>query len=178
MTNWQLWLFPPHKREWGEAYLAEFGEQAKLGPLVLHAWLSTLKQGDHVRSVVATASIVNVVMGSFLGGLYLLAVADNPPLVLVIGACLVIQGGYTVWYMTRRSSNRGSWPTRLLLSGQTLALLVGTGGFVGTILQNAGTSLDPEYGPVAVSGLIAFQAAVTLYNYAVRADRLEATAST
>lgn len=130
-----------------------------------------------MSTVVATASIVNVAMGSFLVGIYLWATADNPVLMLVIGACLVAQGGFTIWYMSR-TSNRSLLSTRILLSGETLAVLVGTGGLVGSIIQNTGITLDPEYGPVAVSGLIAFQAAVTLYTFAVHTDRPGATAST
>lgn len=177
MSNRRLRLLPPGKRDWGEAYLAEFGDGARLGPLVLQAWLSTIKQGVHMSTVVATASIVNVAMGSFLVGIYLWATADNPVLMLVIGACLVAQGGFTIWYMSR-TSNRSLLSTRILLSGETLAVLVGTGGLVGSIIQNTGITLDPEYGPVAVSGLIAFQAAVTLYTFAVHTDRPGATAST
>lgn len=176
MSDWRLRLFPSGKREWGEALLAEFGDEARLGRLILQAWWLTIEKGDHMKTVVTTTSAVNVLFGSFMAGLFLHN-GPNPPLVLITAGCMMIQGGYTLWYVANESRRLEPWSSRLLLAGQTCALLVGVGGFVEAVLNSAGASVDPEYGPVAVAGLITAQAAAALYCYAIRgrAVRLDAT---
>jgi hypothetical protein len=163
-------MFPRDKREWGEAYLSEFGDKARLGKLIVYSWYTTIKGGDLVKTVVTTTSVVNLVFGMFMVGLYALA-GPNPPLLAVAALCLIAQSGYTIWFMyTRTASQLEPWPRWMLLTGQTLALLVGVGGFVGTTIQTARIAADPEYGPIALSGLIAAQAAATVYLYAIRGD--------
>jgi hypothetical protein len=106
----------------------------------------------------------------FMVGLYAIA-GPNPPLLAVAALCLIAQSGYTLWFMyTRTASQLEPWPRWMLLTGQTLALLVGVGGLVGTTIQTARMAADPEYGPIALSGLIAAQAAATVYLYAIRGD--------
>lgn len=170
MSDWRLSLFPREKREWGEAYVTEFGDKARLGKLIVYSWYATIKGGDLMKTVVTTTSVVNLMFGMFMVGLYAFA-GLNPPLVAVAALCLMAQGGYTLWFMYARiPSKLGHWPRRVLLTGETLALLVGVGGLVGTTLNTALTVVDPEYGPIALSGLIAAQAATTLYLYAIQAD--------
>lgn len=168
MSDWRLRLFPREKREWGEAFLAEFGDEKRLGRLIVQAWLLKLENGDHMKAVVATTSIVNILFGLFMTSLFLYD-GPNPPLVVITAACLIVQGGYTLWFMAGRAGDLQPWASLLLLSGQTLALLVGVGGLIVSMVQNTGASVDPEYGPIAVAGLVTAQAAATLYLYALKA---------
>lgn len=128
-----------------------------------------------MKTVVVTASIVNAMFGMFVVGLFLFT-SDNPGLVLVLGLSLIAQGGYTLWYISKRNDSTETWATKLLLGGQTVALLVGLGGFsVSTISQLTMNVDHPEYGPMAVAGLIAFQATATLYLFAVRGGAVRIT---
>jgi hypothetical protein len=170
MSDWRLSLFPRYKREWGEAYLVEFGDRARLGKLIIYSWYSTIKGGDIVKTVVTTTSVVNLMFGVSMVGLYALA-GPNPPFVAVTALCLMAQGGYTLWFIYGRTPSRFEpWPRRVLLSGETLALLVGVGGFVGATLQTAQAAVDPEYAPIALTGLFTAQAVATVYLYAIRGD--------
>lgn len=167
VRNWLVKVLPPSRRDWGEAYLSEFGAGRGLLRLTFTAWYLELKGGNIVKTVVRSTSVVNVIFGLFMVGLWLVT-GPNPVLVPITAACIVAQGGYTLWFTSRSLSEHRPSATTILLVGETLALLVGLGGFVAAVLNNAGGSVDPEYGPITVAGLIAAQAAATLYLYAIR----------
>jgi len=166
-------LLPPSHREWGEALIAESSHTDKsvrwvLGGIHLMAWswLDKVIGGNRMKTVVAILSTTNVAMGLFLMGLFLLT-GNDAPVVLMLASGLVVQGGYTLWYVI--DSQQRSWATHALLSGQAIALLIGTGGLAISALNNiTPTSGDNEYGPIVVAAIIAAQAAATLYLYAVR----------
>jgi hypothetical protein len=166
MSNWLLRLLPNDEREWGEAYLAEFGTGPGLLRVVVTAWGIQLKKGDTVKTVVATTSIVNILFGLFTIGLFLWT--DSPPIVIFLGLGLLLQGGYTLWHLTG-PNRRPPWSTHLLLAGQTVALLIGVGALAIVVVNNLDpVGVDREYGPLAASGVITAQAAATLYLYAIR----------
>jgi hypothetical protein len=126
-----------------------------------------------MRTVLATLSVINIVFGLFLMALFLVT-EDNHLPVLVLAVGLVIQGGYTVWYQSGRSGRRKPWSSRALLTGETVALLIGVGGFTIAVISNINpANADYEYGPIAVSGLIAAQAAAALYFYAIGSGVLQ-----
>lgn len=166
MSHWALRMLSAEDREWGEAYLAEFGSGPGLIRVVFAAWFIRLKKGDIMRTVVATTSVVNLAFGFFVIGLFLFT--SNPPLVLVLGLGLVGQGAYTLWHL-RRPGQRPRWSTHLLLAGETMALLIGIGAFAISTVNNLDPLVgDREYGPMAAAGIIAAQAAATIYFYAIR----------
>ena len=175
-------LLPRSRRDWGRALLAETAHADTsrrwiLGGvrLVGWSWFDWMIGGNLMKTVVATLSTVNVAMGLFLMGLFVFTV-DNASVVLALAVGLIIQGGYTLWYMW--GAGKQSWATRVLLVGQTLALLVGAGGFLISTLNNvAQRGGDPEYGPIVVGAAIATQAAATLYFYAVRREATGSKAS-
>lgn len=176
--SWLARLLPPDKRDWGRALLAEMDQldsrRSRLGWLtgggvvVIRSWLDWMIGGNVMKTVLVTLSAVNVALGVFLAGIYLFT-PGNPPIVAIIAGGLIIQGGYTLWYQTGRLRDMEPWATRALLSGETVSILIGAGWFVLSALAN----IDPpdgdyEYGPMAVGGLIAVQAAVAIHMYAVR----------
>lgn len=169
MSRKILRLFPTARRGWGEAYLADFGLGPGLIKVFIHAWYLQLKGGNIMKTVVITSSVINVAFGLFVTGLFIFT-GDNPGVVLVIGLAMIIQGTYTLAYATDRLASGEPWVTRILLSGQTVALVVGMGAGLITVIENLTIDAGEhhEYGPMAVAGLIAFQALVTLYLYAVR----------
>ena len=162
-----LRLFPLRKREWGEAYLSEFGADRGLIRLLIHAWALTLKGEDIMHTVVATTSVVNGLFGMFLIGLYMVT-SGNPAVVLLLALGLIVQGGYTLWYLAGQGARLEPWPTRALIAGETVAVLIGIGGLLISAVSSVDAFNDPEYGPMAVAGLIAAQSAAALYTYAIR----------
>lgn len=160
--RWKAW-FPPGRRDWAEAYTAEFGAGG-LVRVLLAAWWLQIKGGNRMRTVLATLSVVNCLFGGFVLALFF-TTGPNPPLVVILAASLIMQGGYTLWFLrsTDRPMARG-----LLLAGETVAILVGFGGLSSIVLETASGNSHPEYGPLAVAGLITAQAAVALYEYAIK----------
>ena len=129
-----------------------------------------------MQTVLATLCVINTVFGLFLVALFLFT-QGSPILVLFLAVGLITQGGYTLWYMRVRSRSDEPWSSRILLTGETIALLIGVGGFTIAVMNNINpVNGDYEYGPIAVSGLIAAQAAAALYVYAIRigATQIEA----
>lgn len=166
-------LLPRSRREWGRALLAESEHAEKpaiwrLGGirLVGWSWFDWMIGGNLMKTVVTALSIVNIVLGGFLVGIFVSTGSDHA-VVLLLGIGLMIQGGFTIWYLT--GPRKQPWATHALLAGQTVAFLVGVGGFVISVLNNINpTGGDYEYGPIAVGGMIAVHAATTLYLYAIR----------
>lgn len=123
-----------------------------------------------MRTVLMTLSAMNVMFGVFVAVLYFLT--EAPPLMmLALAVGLLAQGGYTLWFLSRDARQEDVWPTNLLLVGETLALMVGLGGLVISVVNNVNpVGGDHEYGPMAVAGLIAAHAFVALFIHAVRED--------
>ena len=179
-------LLPRSRREWGEALLAESTHSDKatrwlIGSLRLIAWswFDWIFGGNLMKTVVATLSTINVAMGIFLMGLFVFTLSDAPVALIMLAVGLTIQGGYTLWYLTSFSRALEPWSLRALLAGQTIAVLVGSLGFVTTTvntLLRPPPVADPEYGPIVVGALIAAQAVATLYVYVVSngRDQIEA----
>lgn len=122
-----------------------------------------------MRTILATLSLINMAMGALLLGL--LFVTDGTPVLVVLALALglLIQGGYTLAYVSGRLERFEPWSLRALLVGQTVALLVGLMGFTTSALYNIDPPAgDYEYGPLTVSALIALQALATLGAYAIR----------
>jgi hypothetical protein len=121
-----------------------------------------------MRTVLTTLSAINGLMGVLLIGLFFVA-DDTPAVVVALGIGMLVQAGYTLAYMAGLLSRFESWARRPLIAGQTVALLIGSFGFISATLHNIDPpGGDPEYGPLTVGALIAFQAAVTLWMFAVR----------
>ena len=120
-----------------------------------------------MRTVLATISGVNIVVGALLGMMFV-AADDVPPVVLAIAMGLLAQGAYTVAYQTGYLHRLEPWSGRLLLGGETVALLVGTFGFAASAVTNINPKGgDYEFAPLAVGLLIAFHAGVALWMYAL-----------
>lgn len=121
-----------------------------------------------MRTVLKTLSAIDGLMGVLLLGLFFV-VDDTPAVVVALGIGMLVQAGYTVAYLAGLLDRFEPWALRALIAGQTVALLVGGFGFISSTLHNLDPpGGDPEYGPLTVGALIALQAAVTLWMFAVR----------
>jgi hypothetical protein len=121
-----------------------------------------------MKTILATLSVINVLMGLMLLGL--MFVAEDTPLMVVLALAIgmLAQGGYTLAYLAGVLGGFEPWSRRVLLGGQTVALVVGLSGFASSALYNLNPpGGDYEYGPLTVGALIALQGAATLWIYAV-----------
>ena len=176
--KWLLALLPPTHRVWGEALLAEqdYVETDRtrwmLGSvrLVTRAWTDWITRGNLTKTALTTLSIMNIVFGLFVLGLFVF-VDDTPVLVLLLGLGLIIQGAYTLVFMGAGLARVEPWATRALLAGQTVALLIGVAAFTVSTVNNLDPLVgDRVFGPMAAGGVIAAQAATALYLYAIRGE--------
>ena len=161
-------LFPRSKREWAEAAIAESELMdhgaPRLGRLLVYAWYLALK-GAAMTTVLATLSTMCVLAGLALGTWGLIELQAR--VIPLFGVGLIVQGGFTLWILMV-DPEAARW-RRLLVAGQTVALVVGIAGLIANTVGSL-VSGDPEYGPMLITVLIFAQAGVTLYVYALRGD--------
>lgn len=122
-----------------------------------------------MKTVLVTLSVVNVAMGVFLAVMYLVTVG-NPLMMLMLALALMVQGGFTLVYLSGLFDGGEPWSLRAQLVGSTLALLVGAGGLLTSIINNVlrpPPGADVEYGPMFVAGLFAAHAVASLYTFVV-----------
>lgn len=180
LLDWIIALVPLSRREWLEALFAERQAMAStfenalwtLGALKLVGWTVLTEVRHHPRylleeafmkTIVATLSAVNVVAAFGLGGVFV-ATNDVPWIVLAISAGLLAQGGYTLLHLTGALERYQPYARHLLLSGQSLALMIGLLGAVSSMTYNVNPpNGDNEYGPLTVAILILTLAAATLF---------------
>lgn len=123
-----------------------------------------------MRIVLGTLSALNVAMGLLLVGVFVFT-TGNALIVLGLGAGLLLQGGYTLVLMVGALSRWEPLSSRLLLVGQTVAMLVGVLGSTSSALYNISPpNGDYEYGPLTVGFLIAAQAALSLWHFGFRSS--------
>jgi uncharacterized membrane protein HdeD (DUF308 family) len=93
-----------------------------------------------------------------------------PPIVLFIGASLLIQGAYTILYLRGDLDRWGDLATGALFAGQGLSACVGAGGLIQGIIHNINNA-DMEMAPV-LAGLLMLVQAVLALLYLLVTDRL------
>jgi uncharacterized membrane protein HdeD (DUF308 family) len=108
-----------------------------------------------MKTTVATLSVLNIAAG--LGLVVVYTVETSPPLLLLaLGVALLTQGGFTLAYILGAFEAHAGAALHLQLVGSTLALIVGTIGFMVGLLGNINpVNNDPEYGPMTIAVLIA-----------------------
>lgn len=173
-------LVPPPRREWILAHHAEFDHiqgtwqrrrwmfgLVTITGVALAAQLRSdprsFQGGTLMKIIVATLSVLNVAAGLGLAVL-VVGLGDSPPMVPLLSAVLVIQGGYTLVVLSGVLSAR--WAIVLEVVGSTLALVAGGIGVVAGIVGNIDpVGGDPEYGPLTVAMLIATHALASLLTF-------------
>jgi len=120
-----------------------------------------------MRTVLATVSVTNGLMGFALIGLFIIT-DGTPPIVFALGVVLLIPAGILLASISGVLEALEPWSLRAILVGETVALLVGFFGFVSSALYNINPpGGDYEYGPLAVAALIGFHAGVALWVFAI-----------
>ena len=107
-----------------------------------------------MKVAISALSILNVAVG--LGLMVLYTSESSPPMiVLVLSIALLVQGSYTLAFVSGALRSHHDIARHLQLGGSALALVAGTVGFLSGFLANIDpVNADPEYGPMAVSLLI------------------------
>jgi hypothetical protein len=108
-----------------------------------------------MKAATFTLSILNVAAG--VGLLVLYVSRSSPPaFVLVLSLALLVQGAFTIAFVSGALRSHQEVARRVQLGGSTLALVAGTGGFaVGLLVNLDPVNADPEYGPMTIALLIA-----------------------
>jgi hypothetical protein len=114
-----------------------------------------------LRLMLMAASFANC-----LGGLVLIATWATmwqhvPLIVLLIGASLLIQGGYTILYLHGELKPWSDIATGALFAGEGIAACVGAAGLVQGIIHNINHA-DMEMAPVLAGLLMLAQAVLAL----------------
>ena len=120
--------------------------------------------------ILKIASLANVA-----GGLVLIvtwaAMWQRVPLIVVfIGGSLLIQGAFTLLYLTGYLERWGDVATGALFAGEALAACVGAGGLIQGIIHNM-NSTDGEMAPV-LAGLLMLVQALLALTYLISTDKL------
>lgn len=115
-----------------------------------------------MKIAISALSIVNI--GAGLGLLVLYGSESHPHRsVLVLSIVLLVQGSYTVVFLSGSLRSHHEVARHLQLGGSTLALVAGAVGFVSGFLANIDpVNADPEYGPMTISLLIAVHGLTSL----------------
>ena len=165
-------IVPSPRRQWVLAHEAEHdvieGRWQRwrwtlgLVPIVGFALVRQLRHdprsflgGALMKAATFALSILNVAAGV---GLLVLYVSQSSPqaFVLVLSLALMVQGSYTVAFLSGALRSHHEVARRAQLGGSTLALVAGTVGFAVGLLANINAAdADPEYGPMTIALLIA-----------------------
>ena len=108
-----------------------------------------------MKAATFTLSVLNVAAG--VGLLVLYVSQSNPPaFVLVLSLVLLVQGSYTIAFISGTLRSHQEVARRAQLGGSMLAFVAGTVGFsVGLLANIDPVNADPEYGPMTIALLIA-----------------------
>jgi intracellular septation protein A len=123
-----------------------------------------------LKPLVMLASIANCAGGLVLIATWATMSQRVPIIVLFIGGSLLIQGGYTVFYLHDDLRQWGDLATGALFAGEALAACVGAAGLIQGIIHNI-KNADMEMAPVLAGLLMLVQALLALL-YLVVAHKL------
>lgn len=123
-----------------------------------------------LRLLVMVASFANCAGGLVLIGTWATMWEHVPIIVLFIGGSLLIQGGYTIFYLRGDLDRWGALVTGALFAGEGISACVGGAGLYQGIIHNINNA-DMEMAPVLAGLLMLVQALLALL-YLFRTDRL------
>lgn len=165
-------LVPSPRRQWVLAHEAEYdvieGRWQRwrwalgLASIVGFALVSQLRHdprsflgGVLMKAATFTLSILNVAAGVGLLVLYV-SRSGSHLFVLALSLALLVQGSYTVAFISGALRSQHEVARQAQLGGSTLALVAGTVGFAVGLWANINpVNADPEYGPMTIALLIA-----------------------
>src|SRR5919204_6753723 len=125
-----------------------------------------------LKVLLTVASIANCTGGVVLIATWGAMPQRVPIIVLFIGASLLIQGAYTIFYLRGSLDRWGDLATGAFFAGEGLGGFVGLGGLIEGIIHNIQNS-DMEMAPVLAGLLMSTHALLALF-YLLANNKLRA----
>ena len=174
-------LTPPmHRSRFGDDQVTLFGDLLESGEPPSQLWarsifdlLAVFGQYKEVmvnhsaRISLAVVSLAPLLVAAMLLWLMIEEAGDVPAWLGLIAVALVIQGGYTLLWLSGRLQRWQRWASGLFAAGETTALVAGAFATFGVMSAFEGS--DPEYAPlmvavvVGIHGLVGLLALFTSY---------------
>jgi hypothetical protein len=112
------------------------------------------------RVSLAMISAAPILLGAGLGSVLIDEWGDLPVRLWLIVAAVLIQGSFTLLWLSGGLDRWERWATALLAAGETLALLAGT--LLATIGPGAVDEIGTWYGPVSIGVVVAVHGLIGL----------------
>ncbi|MGH8873241.1 MAG: hypothetical protein ACRDWS_14865 [Acidimicrobiia bacterium] len=169
---------PPHRSRFGEEQVALFGDLLESGESPTRLWLRSVPDLFRVfdenrevmvnhaaRLALGTLSLAPLILGVIVGWVATDELGDMPYHIYLAAPALLLQGAFTLLWLTGRLSRWQTLATDIFVVGEVAALLFGAATVAGAISSQSPS--DPEYAPillgvvVTVHGLIGLLALFT-----------------
>ena len=167
-------LTPPrHRSRFGDDQVTLFGDLLESGAGPARLWLRAVFDvfavfGQYKEAMVnhsarislAVISLAPLLLAAMLLWLIVDELDDVPGWLGLIALALVLQGGYTLVWLSGRLQRWQRWASGLFAAGETAALLVGALATFGVV--SAIDDSDPEYAPLMVAVVVTVHGLVGL----------------
>lgn len=157
---------PPHRSRFGEEQVALFGDLLESGESPTRLWLRSVRDlfrvfGENrevmvnhaARLALGTVSLAPLILGAIVGWVAIDELGDVPYHTYLAGPALLLQGAFTLLWLTGRLSRWHTLATDGFVVGEVAALLLGAATVAGAISSQS--SSDPEYAPILIGVVVA-----------------------
>jgi len=167
-------LTPPmHRNRFGDAQVTLFGDLLQSGEPPSRLWARSILDlfavfGQNKEAMVnhsarislAVVSMAPLLLAAMLLWLMIEEFGDVPRWLGLIALGLIIQGGYTLVWLSGRLQRWQRWASGLFAAGETTALVAGVFATFGVV--SAFDDSDPEYAPLMIAVVVAVHGLVGL----------------
>ncbi|MEX0698840.1 MAG: hypothetical protein WD354_03815 [Acidimicrobiia bacterium] len=167
-------LTPPrHRSRFGDDQVTLFGDLLESGAGPARLWLRAVLDvvaviGQYKEAMVnhsarislAVISLAPLLVAAMLLWSMIEELGDVPNWLALIALGLILQGGYTLVWLSGRLQRWQRWASGLFAAGETTALVAGAMATFGVL--SAFDDSDPEYAPLMVAVVVAIHGLVGL----------------
>lgn len=164
---------PEHRSRFGNDQVTLFGDLLESGEPPTRLWFRVVPDlfavigqykeamlNHSARISLAVISVAPLLLAAMLVWLMIQDFDSVPRWLGLIALALVLQGGYTLLWLSGRLQRWQPWASGLFAAAETTALLAGALGTFG-VVSTLGDS-DPEYAPLMVAVVVAIHGLVGL----------------
>ncbi len=162
-----------HRNRFGDAQVTLFGDLLQSGEPASRLWARSILDlfavfGQNKEAMVnhsarislAVVSMAPLLLAAMLLWLMIEEFGDVPRWLGLIALGLIIQGGYTLIWLSGRLQRWQRWASGLFAAGETTALVAGVFATFGVV--SAFDDSDPEYAPLMIAVVVAVHGLVGL----------------
>jgi hypothetical protein len=167
-------LTPPiHRSRFGDDQVTLFGDLLESGEVPRRLWFRAVIDlfavfGQYKEAMVnhsarislAVISLVPLLLAGMLFWQMIKDFGDVPGWLGLIALALIVQGGYTLLWLSGRLQRWHQWASGLFAAGETTALVAGAVATFGVL--SAFDDSDPEYAPLMIAVVVAIHGMVGL----------------